>query len=332
MMNKSKIEWCDFTWNPVTGCRHGCPYCYAAKQARRFSGDVRLNKSSEQLKRDENGLYILDKPFKNQVGKVIPDPVGFEPIMHKYRLPMPAQKKKPAKIFVVSMGDLFGAWVPDNWIEEVFKACDAAPWHTYMFLTKNPDRYVELAHKGILRDAPNFWYGSTATKSSMKRFVKPKGDAAKYNAFISIEPIQEKWDINPYGDFDATQWVIIGAETGNHKGKVVPEKEWIRDIVKACRTAGTPVFMKDNLISVWGEDLIKEWPAGMPMDKGNDVPQCKECEHCEITSEGKRGNRHHCKKEDKHVPGRYARTSPPWCPLRREEEAADEITDEETDL
>ena len=329
MMNKSKIEWCDFTWNPVTGCRHGCPYCYAAKQARRFSGDVRLNKSSDQLKRDENGLYILDKPFKNQVGKVIPDPVGFEPIMHKYRLPMPAQKKKPAKIFVVSMGDLFGSWIPDSWIEEVFRACDAAPWHTYMFLTKNPRRYVELAEKGILRTGDNFWYGSTATTPETEFFWDEK-----LNTFVSIEPIHAPFPdvIRPDNGLQKVKWVIIGAETGNQKEKVVPEKSWIRDIVKACWVAKIPVFLKDNLKEVWGEDLIKEWPKGMPMDKGNDVPQCKECEHCEITPEGKRGNRHYCRKEDRHVLGRYARTSPPWCPLRREEEAADEITDEETDL
>jgi len=321
MMNKSKIEWCDFTWNPVTGCRHGCPYCYAAKQARRFSGDVRLNKSSEQLKRDENGLYILDKPFKN--------PVGFEPIMHKYRLPMPAQKKKPAKIFVVSMGDLFGSWVPDSWIEEVFRACDAATWHTYMFLTKNPRRYIDLAEKGILRTGDNFWYGSTATTPETEFFWDEK-----LNTFVSIEPIHAPFPdvIRPDNGLQKVKWVIVGAETGNQKEKVVPEKSWIRDIVKACWIAKIPVFLKDNLKEVWGEDLIQEWPAGMPMDKGNDVPQCKECEHCEITPEGKRGNRHYCRKEDRHVLGRYARTSPPWCPLRREEEAADEITDEETDL
>lgn len=97
-MNKSKIDWCDFSWNPVTGCRTGCEYCYAAKQAKRFSGDVRINKGSGQLRRDENGLYILDNPFKNQGGKVIPCPAGFEPTLHRYRLPMPAQKKKPANI------------------------------------------------------------------------------------------------------------------------------------------------------------------------------------------------------------------------------------------
>ncbi len=329
MMNKSKIEWTDFTWNPVTGCLHGCPYCYAAKQAQRFSGDVRLNKGSAQLQKDENGLYILEEPFKNQAGKVIPDPVGFDPIMHRYRLNMPAQKKKPAKIFVVSMGDLFGEWVPDSWIEEVFKACDAAPWHTYLFLTKNPGRYAELAQKRILRDEPNFWYGSTATKSSVGRFVKPKGDATRYNTFISIEPIQEEWNLNPYGDFDATQWVIIGAETGNHKGKVVPEHRWIEDIVKSCRRSGAPVFMKDSLQGIWKKDLIQEWPEGMPVDKSNDVPHCQECENCKITEEGKRGDRHECEigweasgyddRGARHIPGRYARTSPAWCPLRKEE-------------
>ena len=65
MMNKSLIEWCDFTWNPVTGCQHGCLYCYAAKQANRFSGNVLINKTSEQLRKewDERGTggYICGK-------------------------------------------------------------------------------------------------------------------------------------------------------------------------------------------------------------------------------------------------------------------------------
>ena len=330
MMNKSKIEWCDFTWNPVTGCRHGCPYCYAAKQARRFSGDVRLNKSSEQLQRDENGLYILDKPFKNQVGKVIPDPVGFEPIMHRYRLPMLAQKKKPAKIFVVSMGDLFGSWVPDSWIEEVFRACDAAPWHTYMFLTKNPHRYIELAEKGILRTGDNFWYGATVNNSA--DFIPPcrAEDLSKLKGvkkFLSIEPLLGEITGIALENLKHFDWIIVGAETGVQRNKVVPEKDWIKNIVMTCRMEKIPVFLKDNIKEAWGEDLIQEWPAGMPMDKGNDVPQCKECEHCKITPEGKRGNRHYCRKEDRHVLGRYARTSPPWCPFRKEEEAANEIAD-----
>lgn len=327
MMNKSKIEWTDFTWNPVTGCLHDCPYCYARKQARRFCGDIRLNKGSDQLKKDENDMYILEQPFKNQVtGRVTPDPVGFEPIMHKYRLAMPAQKKKPAKIFVCSMADLFGAWVPDSWIEDVFKACDAAPWHTYMFLTKNPSRYMELAEKGIIRTGDNFWYGSTATSPEVEFFWHDQ-----LNTFVSIEPILAAFPdaVHPDNGIQKVKWVIVGAETGNHKGKVVPEKEWIRDIVKACWATKTPVFMKDSLQDVWGEDLIQEWPEGMPVDKSNDVPHCKECEHCRIIQEGNRGDRHECEigwensgyddRGARHIPGRYARTSPTWCPKREEE-------------
>ena len=326
MMNKSKIEWTYFTWNPVTGCLHDCPYCYARKQARRFCGDIRLNKGSDQLMKDENDLYILEQPFKNQVtGRVTPDPVGFEPIMHRYRLPMPSQKKKPAKIFVCSMADLFGAWVPDSWIEDVFKACDAAPWHTYLFLTKNPGRYVELAEKGLIRTGDNFWYGSTATTPEVEFFWHDQ-----LNTFVSIEPILEPFpDTLASNGIQKVKWVIVGAETGSHKGKVVPEKKWIRDIVKACWATKTPVFMKDSLQGVWGEDLIQEWPEGMPVDKSNDVPHCKECEHCRITLEGNRGDRHECEigwensgyddRGARHIPGRYARTSPAWCPKREEE-------------
>jgi len=319
MMNKSLIEWTDFTWNPVTGCLHGCPYCYAAKQARRFSGDVRLNKGSDQLRKDENGLYVLDNPFKNPAtGRVTPHPVGFEPVIHRYRLPMPAQKKKPAKIFVCSMADLFGAWVPDSWIEEVFKACDAAPWHTYLFLTKNPRRYMELAEKGIIhgkRTGGNFWYGSTATTPETEFFWHDQ-----LNTFVSIEPILVPFpDVaHPDCGIQKVKWVIIGAETGNHKGKVVPERDWIRDIVKACRATKTPVFLKDSLENIWGEDLIQEWPEGMPMDRSDDVPHCRECEHVKMMQEGKRGNRHECQLVGKHIPGRYARISPLWCPRREE--------------
>ncbi len=334
MMNKSKIEWTDFTWNPVTGCLHGCQYCYAAKQAQRFSGDIRLNKGSDQLRKDENGLYILDNPFRNQAtGRVTPHPVGFEPVMHKYRLPMVAQKKKPAKIFVCSMADLFGAWVPDNWIEEVFKACDAAPWHTYMFLTKNPKRYWELHEKGILPEGENYWFGATLTNGADENNIAnnlpeytgtPK--PTHRNTFVSVEPLLDDIEsTHPMGGFftyypKIVKWAILGAETGNHKNKIVPKREWIEKIVKACKMANIPVFMKDSLQEIWGEELIQEWPAGMPIDKRNDVPHCKKCKYHKTTQEGKRGERHECEFEGRHVPGRYARTSPPWCPKRKEED------------
>jgi protein gp37 len=316
MMNISQIEWCNFTWNPVTGCRHGCPYCYAAKQAKRFSGDVRINKGSSQLRKDENGLYILDNPFKNQVGKVIPDPVGFEPIMHRYRLPMPAQKKKPANIFVCSLGDLFGPWIPDTWIEEVFRACEAAPWHNYLFMTRYPQRYEQMSSIGLLPRSRNFWYGTTVTRSAdldQIVFLPRK----QHNQFINIEPLLEEIDIS---DIDFMDWIIIGAETGNRRDKVKPKREWIETIVTTARTAEIPVFMNSSkeLEKVWGGDLIQEFPAELILPEEKPILHCKKCEYCKITPEGKRGSRHDCMKVGKHIPGRYARTSPTWCPFRNE--------------
>ncbi|MDD3230485.1 MAG: DUF5131 family protein [Oscillospiraceae bacterium] len=329
MMNKSKIDWCDFTWNPVAGCRFGCPYCYAAKQAQRFSGDVRLNKGSTQLQKDENGLYILEAPFKNQSGKVVPDPVGFEPTFHKYRLPMPTQKKKPANIFVCSMADLFGSWVPDDWIEEVFKACEAAPWHNYLFLTKNPRRYTELVEKSILRSGANFWYGTTVTKPDTEFFWHDQ-----MNTFISIEPIQA-----PFEALDGTEseccgihkadWVIVGAETGNQKGKTTPEQDWIVDIAAACLKTDTPLLMKHSkeLQKIWGKDLIQEFPSQLQRPEDRPIPHCLECEHHTATerhydsAKDTTAMNHTCRYTTaaKRIPGRYARTSPTWCPLRKGE-------------
>ncbi|MCL2563116.1 MAG: phage Gp37/Gp68 family protein [Oscillospiraceae bacterium] len=256
-MNKSKIDYVDFSWNPVTGCRHECrnTYCYASKQGRRFCGDIRANKTSPQIQMLDGGLYILDEPFRNSAGKVVPLPAGFEPTLHKYRLEMLSRKKKPANIFVGSMADVFGEWVPDEWITAVFDACAAAPWHKYLFLTKNPARYGELAEKGLLPDALNMWFGSTTTRQE-DMFWWSKC----HNTFVSIEPLMGVFE-PPDNPMKKVDWVIIGAETGCRRGKVVPEQVWVENIVVACRELGTPVFMKKNLAAVWGEPLIQEYPT-----------------------------------------------------------------------
>ena len=324
MMNKSKMEFCDFTFNPVTGCRTGCEYCYAAKQAKRFSGDVRLNKGSNQLQKDENGLYTLDRPFKNQSGKVIPYPVGFEPTLHRYRLTMPAQKKKPANIFVCSLADLFGAWVPDSWIEEVFKVCDAAPWHNYLFMTKYPQRYELMSSTLQLSCSRSFWYGTTVTRNAdLDRIVfLPR---KQHNQFINIEPLLEEIDIS---DIDFMDWIIIGVETGNRRGKVKPKREWIESIVRTARAADIPLFMKHSkeLEEVWGEELIQELPARLIRPEDKPIPHCRECDYHKATErhydsvKGTMMMNHICQhgKTIQRVPGRYVRTSPPWCPLRSE--------------
>lgn len=238
-MDKTKIDWCDSTWNPVTGCLHGCEYCYARKMVERLIG-----------KREYGNIFEENEPVIGANGRALAYPHSFSPTLLRYHL-NDYIGKKGRNIFVCSMADLFGNWVPDSWIEEVFKACEKAPQHNYIFLTKNPKRYVELAEKGILRCLDNMWYGWSETNNNhhgLLCFPKP------INTFVSVEPILEP--VRPsLGD-----WVIVGAETGRRKDKVIPKREWIEQIVEDCRQYDIPVFMKSSLADIWGEPLIQEFP------------------------------------------------------------------------
>ena len=156
------------------------------------------------------------------------------------------------------MADLFGAWVPDEWIESVFAACLEAAQHNYIFLTKNPARYIQLAKAGKLPQHNNFWYGSSVTGPHDKYSWFDE----KYHWFLSVEPLLEN-----LGEMSETslkpEWIIIGAETGRRAGKVVPALEWIESIVNQCRKYKIPVFMKDSLADIWPHDLICEYPEGL---------------------------------------------------------------------
>ena len=243
-MDKTKIDWCDSTWNPVTGCLHGCEYCYAWRIAKRFG---KYHPDYSAYHNEHSMLHILDNPIDGT-----PYPFEFDPTFHYYRLKEYQDKKRPRNIFVCSMSDLFGNWVPDDWIEEVFKACEKAPQHNYLFLTKNPKRYEKLLDKYM---PPNMWFGWTQTG--------PMGDKCDFEthksvkAFVSIEPL-----LKPFEKFRVrgVDWVIVGAETGNRKGRVIPERKWIEDIVNECRNEDIPVFMKSSLAEIWGEPLIQEFP------------------------------------------------------------------------
>lgn len=249
-MDKTKIDWCDSTWNTVTGCLHGCEYCYARGIANRFGTKDRCHNfyGGHPVGR----IHELEEPaIVTETGKKSPYPFDFEPTFHKYRL-NEYQNKKGRNIFVCSMADLFGDWVPDEWIEEVFNACENAPQHNYLFLTKNPKRYERILDRYM---PPNMWFGWSQTG--------PMGNKCDFTThhsiktFISIEPLLE-----PFKEFHikGVDWVIIGAETGRRENKVVPERKWIEDIVNECKENGTAVFMKSSLADIWGEPLIQEFP------------------------------------------------------------------------
>ena len=267
MGSKTKIDWCDSTWNPVTGCLHGCEYCYARRIAERFrAGEIYDPECQCQRHLIERGMLKgtgkpleLDYPWeqKNKDGSITNAayPFGFEPTFHRYKLDEPLRWKKPRTVFVCSMADLFGEWVPDEWIEQVFKACEAAPQHRYLFLTKNPKRYVDLYGNGILRVRDSFWYGSTITGANEPFFCIRVPDDNPHT-FCSIEPILE-----PLGTMRVMpDWVIVGAETGNRKGKVEPQKEWIDEIAAECKRRRKPLFMKESLRGLMGADFRQEFP------------------------------------------------------------------------
>lgn len=326
MMNKSAIDWCDFSWNPVTGCNFGCEYCYAQRQATRFAGNIRMNMTSEQLKTEAAGLYVLEQPFKNYTGAVLPFPAGFAPTFHKYRLGDPAKKKKPANIFVCSMADLFGDWIPDEWIEAVFEACKAAPQHNYLFLTKSPGRYQILAAAGKLPELPNFWYGSSITGPDNWFWW-----SEYHHTFVSYEPMLKPLGIADEDAARKVDWIIAGAETGHRAGKITPEEGWLEELAAAARRAGVPLWIKDSeeIRAVIGGEPAQALPDALKRPKDRPTPHCAECEHCIKTQEGQRGTRKDCAigwtaegYEDggaRHIPTRGNRQSPDWCPRRKDD-------------
>lgn len=257
-MDNTKIDWADMTWNPVTGCRHNCPYCYAARTAARFGGcspDL-----TQRLPAGPKGVHVLSTPLKTRRpdGKIVPAPYPFvfEPTFHRYRLGEPARKARPRNIFVCSMADLFGRWVPTSWTRDVFDACLAAPQHNYLFLTKNPERYMELDKLALLPRQENFWYGTTVTRDGQPYFCSDV-----HNTFVSVEPMMGP--VFPSEIGICVDWVIVGAETGNRADKVKPERAWVEQLLADCRTEDVPLFMKGNLAEVWGGELVQELPEGL---------------------------------------------------------------------
>lgn len=288
-MKKTKIDWADSTWNPVTGCLHGCEYCYARAIANRFGWHANEPDVSERV------LYEI--PVFD--GKKQPYPFDFAPTFHQYRLGEPAAWTKPRTIFVCSMADLFGDWVPDEWIKQVFEACEAAPQHRFLFLTKNPARFGRINgwnhqyNNEYAKD--NMWFGTTITRQYELNRIRelPYGNA---HTFLSIEPILERIDLDRYlptadtrwhcsycghytdtythhcgscgrqggysGSFrkQPVNWIILGAESGNRKGKVTPRREWIDSIVQICAERSIPVFMKESLRGLMGDDFRQEFP------------------------------------------------------------------------
>ena len=236
-MNKTKIDWADMSWNPVTGCRHGCAYCYARRTATRFNAGL------EDPATLAGGLHVLPEKIK-----ATPYPYGFEPTLHRYRLGQPQNTKEPQTVFVCSMADLFGRWVPTSWIVEVLDACRKAPQHRYLFLTKNPARYLELDHLALLPHEKNFWYGSTVANEDAKAMY-PMPESG-INAFWSMEPLLGPVDLSPWLDGRVAE-VVAGGESGPEAREM--RYEWVLALREQCRRAGVGFRFKQT-----GANFVKD--------------------------------------------------------------------------
>jgi len=210
---KKTIGWCDFSWNPITGCDHGCWYCYADRLFRRF-------------------------------GK------SFDPAFHPERLGQPAKRKKPAKIFVCSVSDLFAPWTKDGWREAVLNDIKECPVkHTFQLLTKNPERIDKN-----YQFPDNVWVGTTVTGiGDLQNIEEIKKVKAKVK-FVSFEPLLAEIK----GNLRGIDWVIIGKLTGSKKVKFNPA--WVVCAKALARAWNIPVFLKGNLEL---SEKIQEFPKSL---------------------------------------------------------------------
>jgi protein gp37 len=168
----------------------------------------------------------------------------FQPLFWPDRLSQPSLVKKPARIFVGSMGDLFGDWVPREWIGPVIGQADLNPQHTFIFLTKNPARYREFDPW-----PDNCWLGVTVTgQADVDEQVPLLLNADAKVRFVSVEPMLGSVDLRNF----AIQWLIIGALTGSGAANFNRESGfhligWVRELIDQARDARVPVFAKDNI-------------------------------------------------------------------------------------
>ncbi len=255
-MQPTAIEWVrnpdgspGQSWNPITGCLgpngipekpKRCLYCYAHKLA-----NGRLKKR-----------YLSDPMYPYDPPLLVPntDPSDpFSPRFWTHRLSEPGSLRRPSTIFVCSMGELFSDYYPASWLGRALQIFYVNPQHTFLVLTKNPSQ-SEFIHF-----PKNVWFGVTINKGEdwLRLRIAENCESTK---FISFEPLLDDVMNSPHIQLVAFDWIIIGAQTKPYEA---PKKEWVSRIVHEAGCLGIPVFLKNNLKPLLGENLRQEFPKGL---------------------------------------------------------------------
>lgn len=214
MSQGSTIEWTDATWNPVTGCTKvsaGCKNCYAERMSRR--------------------LQAMGVPQYAQ---------GFRLALHPEMLELPLRWRRPRRVFVNSMSDLFHRDVPQEFIARVFEVMNQCPQHSFQILTKRPE--IAAARAARLRWTSNIWVGTSVENALVLHRVESLQRVPANVRFLSLEPLLGPLPRLPLAGI---HWVIVGGESG--PGARIVKVEWVRQIREQCVSHGTPFFFKQ-----WG--------------------------------------------------------------------------------
>jgi protein gp37 len=225
-MAETSIEWTDSTWNPVAGCSvitAGCTNCYAMRMAARL--DAMGVTKYKNLTRKSGNRYVW-------TGRVRLDNAA---------LNAPLSWKKPRKIFVNSMSDLFHDDVPAQFVARVWAVMEKTPHHTYQVLTKRPERMLAIV-QGKLPTLPNVWLGTSVEDANVLRRLDALRKTPASIRFVSFEPL-----IGSVADADLAgiHWAIVGGESGPRARPM--EEKWIEEIYALCDAEGTAFFFKQ-----WG--------------------------------------------------------------------------------
>ena len=160
-------------------------------------------------------------------------------------------RKRPRNLLLTGMSD-FSDWDPE-WREEVFARIGQNPQHQYIFLTKRPEK-VRFS-----TELDNVWFGVTVTSEKEKGRIKAMREHIRAKHYqVSFEPM---FDNIGEVDFTGVEWIVVGTETGRRKGKSESKTEWVRNLTHRAHSRGIPVFMKEDLLPVMGEEqMVQELP------------------------------------------------------------------------